>query len=267
MSIIMQKLSQKEFLLFSLVSIVVIFLLAGFFHEDDYPLIEDQFYYTDIFFVTVPIIAVAFSIILVIRHGLTGNNAKAWILYCAATILWFAADQTYYHFGEYAAENNNSYLVDSFYFVSYFLYFGFMIFYLIPRKNKITKKNILLSATISTSFIMPAFYFFIQSAPSGNFETIVNFVYPFLDALVFVPAFISVILFFRGQVNFLWITITLSLICMAAADTIFLVERYYGVFSASSAANLFFAWRWIFLIFGSYSHIQIFGATKKSVAG
>ncbi len=266
MSIIMQKLSQKEFLLLSLVSMVVIFLLAGFFHEDDHPLIENQFYYTDIFFVTVPIIAVAFSIILVIRHGLTGNNAKAWILYCVATIIWFAADQTYYHFGEYAAENNNSYLVDLLYFTSYFLYFGFMIFYLIPRKNKITKKNVLLAAIISTSFIMPAFYFFIQSAPSDNFETTINFVYPFLDALVFVPAFISVILFFRGQVNFLWVTVTLSLFCMAAADTIFLVERYYGVYSASSIANLFFAWRWILLIFGSYSHIQIFGATKKSFA-
>jgi hypothetical protein len=141
-----------------------------------------------------------------------------------------------------------------------------MIFYLIPRKNKITKKNVLLAATISTSFIMPAFYFFIQSAPSDNFETTINFVYPFLDALVFVPAFISVILFFRGQVNFLWVTVTLSLFCMAAADTIFLVERYYGVYSASSIANLFFAWRWILLIFGSYSHIQIFGATKKSFA-
>jgi hypothetical protein len=261
----MQKLSQKEFLLLSLVSAVVVFLFAGFFHEDDHPLIENQFYYTDIFFVTVPILAVIFSIILVIRHGLTGNNSKAWILYCAATIIWFVADQTYYYFGEYAAENNDSYLVDFFYFTSYFLYFGFMIFYLIPRKNKITEKSIALSAAISTSFIVPAFYFFIKNAPNDNFETTINLVYPLLDALVFVPAFISVILFFRGQVNFLWVTVTLSLICMAAADTIFLVERYYGIFSASSAANLFFAWRWILLIFGSHSHIKIFGATKRSL--
>ncbi|MBI5147241.1 MAG: hypothetical protein HZA84_08530 [Thaumarchaeota archaeon] len=168
-----------------------------------------------------PTVAVAFSIILVMRHGRTGNNSKARILYCAATIIWFVADQMYYHFGEYATENNNSYLVDFFYFTSYFLYFGFMIFYLIPRKNKITKKNVILSSAISISFIMPAFYFFIQSTPIDNFETTINFIYPFLDALVFVPTFISVILFFRGQVNFLWITVTLSLICMAAADTLF----------------------------------------------
>ncbi|WKT57114.1 hypothetical protein QVH35_06560 [Candidatus Nitrosotenuis chungbukensis] len=82
---------------------------------------------------------------------------------------------------------------------------------MIPRKNKITKKNIVLSAVISTSFIMPSFYFVTQSTPSDNFETTINLVYPFLDALVFVPAFISVILFFRGQVNFLWVTVTLKL--------------------------------------------------------
>ena len=261
----MQKTMQGEFLLLSLVSVAAIFLFAGFFHEDEYPLIKDRFYYTDIFFVTVPLIAVAFSIILVIRHGLTGRHSKAWLLYAAATIIWFVADQTYYYFGEYAAENNNSYLVDLFYFTSYFLYFGFMIFYLSPRKNKITKKIIFSSALISTSFIIPAFYFLTQNAPSDNFETTINFIYPFLDALVFIPAFISVILFFRGQVNFLWIAITLSLICMAAADTIFLIERYNQVFSASSIANLLFALRWVLLIFGSYSHIKIFGVTKNSM--
>ena len=263
---IMQKFSQKELLLFSLVLVGAVFLLAGFFHEENYPLIEDSVYYTDIFFITVPLVAVAFSIILVARHRITGSHSKAWILYCAATIIWFVADQTYYYFGEYAAENNNSYLVDFFYFTSYFLYFGFMIFYLVPRKNKITKRLIFFATIISTSFIVPAFYFFLQNTPNDNFETTVNFVYPFLDALVFIPAFISVILFFRGQVNFLWTTVTLSLICMTAADTIFLIERYYGIFSASSMANLFFAWRWIFLIFGSYSHIKIFGVTKNSLA-
>jgi hypothetical protein len=54
----------------------------------------------------------------------------------------------------------------------------------------------------------------------------------------------------------------LSLICWAAADTIFLIERYYGIFSAGSMANLFYAWGWILLIFGSYSHIKIFGTAK-----
>lgn len=261
----MQKFTQKEFLLVSLALVVAIFLLANFFHEEEYPIIENEFYYTDIFFITVPIIAVAFSIILVIRHGTTGSHSKAWILYSAATIIWFIADQTYYYFGEYAVENNNSYIVDFFYFTSYFLYFGFMIFYLIPRKNKITKRIILFAAAVSTGFIVPAFYFFTQNTSNDNFETTINFIYPFLDALVFIPALVSVILFFRGQVNFLWITVTLSLICMAAADTIFLVERYNQAFSASSIANLFFAWRWIFLIFGSYSHIRIFGATKNSI--
>lgn len=105
----------------------------------------------------------------------------------------------------------------------------------------------------------------ISQKPGTDSETTINLIYPFLDAMVFVPAFIVVILFFGGEVNFLWITVTLGVICMAIADTTFLVERCLEIFSASSIANLFFAWKWILLIFGAYSHIRIFGATKKNI--
>ncbi len=78
--------------------------------------------------------------------------------------------------------------------------------------------------------------------------------------MIFVPAFVAVVLFFRDEVNFLWITVTLGIICMALADIIFLIERCLEIFSASSLANLFFAWKWILFAFGAYNHIKIFGS-------
>jgi hypothetical protein len=236
-----------------------VYFFANIFQQENYPLVQDSIYPTDIFFIAVSPIAIIFAAILVARHGTTGNHSIAWILFLAGSIVWYAADLTYYYNSEYVAENNDSYLVDYLYYSSYFLYFGFMIFYLKPRKNKISKKIIVIGIIISAGFIAPSAYFIAQKPVVENAEIGINLVYPFLDSMVFVPAFIAVVLFFRGEVNFLWITVTIGVICMAVADTVFLVERCLEIFSASSMANLFFAWKWILFAFGTYSHIKIFG--------
>lgn len=249
---------QKSTLLTSLFVMGLVYFLANVFRQENYPLIKDSVYPTDIFFIVFSPLVIAFAAILVTRHGITGSHSVAWIFFLAGSVVWYAADLTYYYNAEYQVEDNGSYLVDYLYYSAYFLYFGFMIFYIKPRKNKISKRIILLGIVISASFIVPSTYFMLQKTDT-DVEADINLVYPFLDAMVFVPAFVAVILFFRGEVNFLWITITLGIICMAVADTIFLVERCLHIFSASSLANLFFAWKWILFAFGAYSHIRIFG--------
>lgn len=258
--------SQNQFLLISITAVTAMFILASYFNQDEHPLIENSLYYTDVFFIVVSPLAIVFSAILVFRHGTTGHHSVAWILFLAGSIAWYVADLTYYYNAEYAAVNNDSYLVDYFYYLSYFLYFGFMISYLWPRRKIISKKLVIIGAIISISFIIPSMYFVLAKQGTDNSETTINLVYPFLDSMVFVPAFIALVLFFRGEVNFLWVTVTLGIICMAVADTTFLVERCLEIFSASSIANLFFAWKWILFIFGAYSHIRIFGATKNSLS-
>lgn len=258
--------SQKIALLAALFVLVLVYAGANIFHQESYPIIQNRIYPTDIFFIAFPPVVIAFAGILVARHGSTGSHSKAWILFLAGSIVWYAADLMYYYDSEYIAENNNTYTVDCLYYTSYFLYFGFMIFYLKPRKNKISKKIVLLGIVISISFIVPSMYFMSHKVDTDNDETTINLVYPFLDSMVFVPAFIALVLFFRGEVNFLWVTVTLGVICMAIADTTFLVERCLERFSPSSTVNLFFAWKWILFAFGAYSHIRIFGATKDSLA-
>ncbi len=257
------QISQKGALLVCLGMMGFVYFLANIFQQENYPIIENSVYPTDIFFIVVSPITIIIAAILVVRHGTTGNHSIAWILFLAGAIVWYAADLTYYYNSEYVAENNQSYLVDYLYYSSYFLYFGFMVFYLRPRKNKISKKMIILGIIISASFIMPSLYFISQKPITDNAETGINLVYPFLDSMVFVPAFVAAILFFRGEVNFLWITVTLGVICMAVADTVFLIERCLEIFSTSSMANLFFAWKWILFGFGAYSHVKIFGAKPR----
>lgn len=255
------RVSQNQALFASVVAVAIMFLLANYLEQEKYPIIKDSLYYTDIFFIVVSPLAIVFGAILVYRHGTTGSHSIAWMLFLAGSIVWYAADLTYYYNAEYVAQDNNTYLVDFLYYFSYFLYFGFMISYLKPRRKMISKKLIVAGAIISIGFIVPSLYFLSQK-PDANTETTINLVYPFLDSMIFIPAFIALVLFFRGSVNFLWVTITLGIVFIAVADTTFLIERCLEIFSASSIANLFFAWKWLLFIFGAYSHIRIFGVTE-----
>jgi hypothetical protein len=86
-----------------MVAVVMMFLLASYFQQDDHPLIENKLYYTDIFFIIVSPLAIVFSAILVFRHGTTGYHSIAWILFLAGSIFWYVADLTYYYNAEYIA--------------------------------------------------------------------------------------------------------------------------------------------------------------------
>lgn len=257
----MMHISQNQMLFASMVVVALLFLLANHLEQEKYPIIENRLYYTDIFFIIVSPLAIAFGAILVYRHGISGSHSIAWILFLAGSIVWYTADLTYYYNAEYAVEDNNTYLVDFLYYSSYFLYFGFMIFYLKPRRKMISKKMIIVGTIISIGFIIPSLYFLSQK-PDADTETTINLAYPFLDSMIFIPAFIALILFFRGSVNFLWVTVTLGIVFIAVADTTFLIERCLEIFSASSIANLFFAWKWLLFIFGAYSHVKIFGVAE-----
>src|SRR5574339_762057 len=143
------QISQKLALSSSIILMGFVFLAANVLQQENYPIIPDSIYPTDIFFVVVSPIVIVFSAILVARHGMAGNHSKAWILFLAGSISWYMADLTYYYNSEYITQNNNSYLVDYLYYLSYFLYFGFMLFYVRPRKNKVTKRIIMFGCIIS----------------------------------------------------------------------------------------------------------------------
>src|SRR5574339_10108 len=104
--------SQKIALLVALFVMACVYAGANIFHQESYPIIENSLYPTDVFFIIFPPVVIAFAAILVSRHGRIGSHSKAWILFLAGSIVWYAADLTYFYDSEYAAENNETYTVD-----------------------------------------------------------------------------------------------------------------------------------------------------------
>jgi len=256
--------SQREFLLFSLVVTGITFLLANVFHEEQYPIIENHTYFTDILFIVIPLIVIILSSILVIRYGITGSHSASWILFTVAIGIWFVAELLYTYDTDYKIGDISSYIPDLFYVLGYIVFFAFIVFYLKPIKNKISKKMILSTALISSSIFVPTLYFVYNKPIENNPELVVNIIYLILDGIILAPSLIAIILFFRGEVNFLWIIISLGIIFDVAGDTTYLIERYNETFSVGSIADLFFIWTYVFFAFGVYNHVKMFGITKKN---
>jgi hypothetical protein len=255
---------QKEFLLFSLVVTGIIFLLANILHEEQYPIIENHVYFTDILFIIIPLIVIILSSILVIRYGITGSHSISWILFTVAIGIWFVAEQSYTYNAEFKIGDIRSYISDLFYVLGYIIFFVFTVFYLKPMKNKISKNIILFTVLISSSIFVPTLYFVYNKPIENSPELVVNTIYPILDGMILAPSLIAIILFFRGEVNFLWVTISLGIIFDVAGDTTYLIERYNETFSVGSIADLFFIWTYVFFAFGVHDHVKMFRIAKKN---
>lgn len=257
--------SQKEWLVVCLVLTGAFFAAINVTGQRE-SMIADRWYYTDFLFMVAPLVVLAFSSVLVFRYKTVGSHAVAWILFLAATASWLVADQIYSYDNEYEQYQLDAYLPDALYIAGYLLYFAFTLFYLKPRKAKITKNIIVLAVAISASFVIPSIYFVHNKIAVEDTETMVNSIYPILDGLVLAPTIIAIILFFRGQVNFLWVTILVAFIFSAAGDTMYLVESYNDEFGPGSVADMFFVWSYVFFAFGVYSHIKLFGRSRDVAA-
>ena len=64
---------------------------------------------------------------------------------------------------------------------------------------------ILVAILVSTTLVIPTIYLTFEGEEELDDLTIFLYaIYPILDGIILAPSIIAVMLFFRGQVNFLW---------------------------------------------------------------
>ena len=249
----LEKINSNKFLLFSLLATGFIMLYVNFLDSETRTIISDLIY------VPIPGAMVVLSIIIAIRFRISGKHGKAWILFAIFAASWFTAEQIWmveelvYKIDPWPS------LADFFYLAGYPLLVAFSIFYLAPVKNAISKKLVISATIVSVMLLIPTLY--LASTPDseiGVFEVALASSYPILDAIILCPAIIGVVLFFKGEVNFLWSLICTATILNVIADTGFLVLSMDDSYYTGHPIDLLYLWAYILFAFGVYSHIKIF---------
>lgn len=258
------KLENTNLLIYSLIGVVVIFLIANLTNQEEFPIAED-WYMTDLLFIIVPGVVIILGSILITRYGLRGNYGIAWVLFTLAVSSWYVGELTYSYDNEYDIEVLSTLTSDIFYIVGYPLFFGFTIFYLKPRKRIISKNLILLSSLVALLFVVPTLYLTF-GMEYGELDALTIFlyaIYPILDAIILVPSIIATVLFFRGQVNFLWMMILLGTILDVIADTGYLTFSIEETYYPGHPIDILYICSYVVYAFGALSHIRLYKKIKS----
>jgi len=257
---IIQKVQERKFLAFSLFAIAIGILITNAISEDTAVLFASWSY-----IVTAGSFLVLSLIIMIKTKGI-GSHGKSWILLAIFAITWFSAEMIW-DVNELILDIDPypSY-ADFFWLLGYPFYFGFLILYLKPFKKAISKKMIVSSSLISITFLILAFYVSYDiDLELTEQEDILVFIYPLLDAIVFVPALIGVTLFLTGKVNFLWTLMCLAIMCVIIADIGFYFGTLEDDYYSGHPIEILFHWVYILFAFGLYDQVKIFRIKKNNI--
>lgn len=254
----LERYNLKKILLYTLVFTGVSLVIANLFGKDIATTVSLSLY------VPVTMALVILSIILSKRFGIKGDHGKAWFLFTIFALLWFIAERVALYYNLKLGEEPFPSEADAFWLAGYPFLFAFMILYLKPVKNSITKKMIFVAIAISIASLAPILYITqYQNADVDLSESAIAVAYPIGDSIILVPAIIGVMLFFRGKVNFLWSLMCIAIIAEIIADTGFLLVTMDDSYYQGHPVDIFFIWYYIIFSFGVYHHIIIFRDRRK----
>lgn len=202
---------------------------------------------------------VFFSIIQIFRNRHSSQMGKAWICFSSFVILWFVAEVIWLVYDLVYRTNPWPSEADYFWFAGYPIYFMFSAYYLKPFKTLVSKKIIFLaSATAITVLVFSIYLSELQNIDFSKSEAIIGLAYPIADAIVLFPITISLSLFFRGQVNFLWSMLMIGMLCFVISDMGFLIFTMDDSYYSGHPIDTIYLWAYTFFLFGSYNQSHIF---------
>lgn len=254
----MKKLTEQRFLITSLLAISAGIIVANITSDDT----ARQFAGWSYIFTAGSVVVLA--LLTVSRTRFVGSHGKAWVLFAGFAILWFVAEQLWNVYELIIDIDPYPSAADVFWIMGYPLYFGFLVFYLKPFRQMISKKMVITASLMSLVLVIPSFYLSYNYEDRGDIDFLLGLTYPVLDSIVFAPALMGVSLFFKGQVNFLWTLMCLAILSIVAADTAFLFITSFSEYDSGDPVEILFHWGYILFAFGIYDHYKAFRGVDNS---
>lgn len=200
----------------------------------------------------------ALSITLAIKNRNIGSLGKAWVFFTIFAVSWsageiiWALDELVYQNDPFPSS------ADFFWMMGFPAYFLFAMMYLGPFRNSISKKTILISASVCAPLLGFLVYHAITKSAFPLFETILLAAYPIGDVLSLAPTIIGLVLFFRGQVSFTWMLLLVGMFCFVVADSGYQILSQNNQYYTGHPVDIAYLWAYVFFVFGAYHHVKIF---------
>jgi len=258
----LQNVIGRKTLLFVLGFIGLAIIFANFFGEEFAGVVADVGY------ISSAAVIVILSSVICSRYKVTGHHAKAWLFFLAFSLSWMAADYTWIIYERVLYIDPYPSLADFFYLIGYPFLFMFSVLYILPVKKALNSKIIISAIAISVIVTLPTLEVTFMSeefdSDSDFLEVILATSYVLADSIVLVPAILGIVLFFRGEVNFLWTLIFFGIISTVIADSVYVTSQFDDSYYTGHPIDVLFIWTYVLFSFGIYSHLKIFKSKTRS---
>ncbi len=257
------KVYQNRFLILILAITASINIVSNYFGQD-VAVISDSY-----LFIFLPGILVILSLMMNHRFGVNGKHGIAWILFTGFSISWFVAETTWILHDLYFEIEPFPSSADIFYIIGYPFLFVFMLFYLKPVRKGISHQMLVIAVALSVIILTTSITAALWSIEFDHIEAldekeygviglVISLAYPVLDAIVLVPAILGLLLFFKGQVSFLWSLMCLAILSVSIADAAFVIGHLEEFYHTGHHIDILFLWPYVLMSFGMYHHYSLF---------
>jgi hypothetical protein len=199
------------------------------------------------------------SIIILAKNRFSSTHGKAWLMFAIAATTWLVAEIIWMIYEivlvdalPFPSE------ADFFWLIGYPFFFTFLMLYIKPLKNAVSKKMVVGATLISIAVLGLSVSLLYEPDPVVDLETIVAFSYPIADSILLIPCLIGIGLFLGGKVNLMWALFCIGMISFVIADTVYAFFILEGTFYSGDPLMLLYVYGYMFLLFGVYEHIKIF---------
>jgi signal transduction histidine kinase len=133
---------------------------------------------------------------------------------------WFLAEQTWNLYEHVFMIDPYPSIADVFYIIAPIFMLISLSIFLKSTGKKISKKSIVLASIVSLIILVPSLIFTLDiDAENDPIEIIIAVSYPVVDAILLVPAIITVLFLISKRSSFFWLMIIAGIIIMLSADT------------------------------------------------
>jgi hypothetical protein len=244
----------------SLATIAAIIMITNYFDEQ-YSVLASS--YSNL---VITVLLVVFSVALLAKYGIRGDFGKALVCFVLFVILWFVAervwmiDELVYHVDPWPSK------ADFFWLVGYPSYFAFTIFYLRPFKKLISIRLLtLVFGLVAVLGASMTYYATLQQSDISYSDMLLGLSYPIFDSFLLVPIALGLILFVKGQVNFVWSCLMFGMLSFVIADYGFLIFSLDTSYHTGHPIDIPYLWAYLFFLFGVINYAKIFRKQNSEI--
>lgn len=244
-------------LLSASLGIVVLVVLTANILSQDAAIIVGNYLY-----VPIEAFLLVTSIWAVRYFGLDGIHGLGWLAFLGFVICWFVGDMSWVVIEMVLEEPPYPSAADLFYLPGYPFLLIFAVSYIMPFRDAISKKIILVSSGIA--IVLVSFSIGMIGISDISFGDTISLAYPIADGIILIPVLSGLVIFFKTRQNIMWSLMLFGLLATFVGDVLFSFFEYNDSYHTGHVMEIAFYWAYLLMTFGVIYHKRTITSLGKN---